>query len=80
MRYRSGFDVEDLLDAAQRELPAEPLKILLLGTMAGLRRNEIDKLEWRAFLWKERRIRVEATRYFDTKSEDSLGDVEVDTE
>jgi hypothetical protein len=80
MRYRSGFDVETLIEAAQKELPIEQLKIFLLATMAGLRRNEIDKLEWRAFHWSQRRIRIEATRYFHPKSEDSLGDVEIDTE
>jgi len=80
MRYRSGFDVEELIEAAQKELPVEQLKILLLATMAGLRRNEIDKLEWRAFQWSQGRIRIEATRFFHPKSEDSLGDVEIDTE
>ena len=80
MRYRSGFDVEALIESAQKELPVEQLKILLLATMAGLRRNEIDKLEWHAFQWAQRRIRIEATRYFHPKSEDSLGDVEIDAE
>lgn len=80
MRYRSGFDVKTLIEAAQKELPVEQLKILLLATMAGLRRNEIDKLEWHAFQWGQRRIRIQATRYFHPKSEDSLGDVEIDTE
>src|SRR5439155_3983746 len=80
MRYRSGFDVEALIESAQKELPVEQLKILLLATMAGLRRNEIDKLEWHAFQWGQRRIRIEATRYFHPKSEDSLGDVEIDAE
>ena len=80
MRYRSGFDVEELIEAAQQELPTEQLKIFLLATMAGLRRNEIDKLEWRAFRWGDRLIRIEATRYFHPKSEDSVGDVEVDSE
>ena len=78
MRYRSGFDVEALLGAAQKELPAEQLKILLLATMAGLRRNEIDKLEWRAFQWNQNRIRVEATQFFHAKSEDALADVDID--
>jgi hypothetical protein len=80
MRYRSSFDIEQLIEAAQKELPEEQLKILLLATMAGLRRNEIDKLEWPAFRWREGVIRIEATRYFHPKSEDSVGDVEVDAE
>jgi integrase len=80
MRYRSRFNIRKLVNAAQSALPAEELKIFLLATMAGLRRNEIDKLEWPAFQWNEGMIRIEATRYFHPKSEDSLGDVEVDPE
>jgi hypothetical protein len=48
--------VESLLESA-REEPAstkpEQFKIFLLGAMAGLRRNEIDKLPWTAFRWDE---------------------------
>ena len=80
MRYRSGFNVEDVIRAAKVELPAEQMKIFLLAVMGGLRRNEIDKLEWAAFRWKEGVIRIEATRFFQPKSEDSTGDVEVDRE
>jgi integrase len=80
MRYRSGLDIRKLINEAQNELPTEKLKIFLLATMAGLRRNEIDKLEWAGFRWNEGVIRIEATRYFHPKSEDSLGDVEVDSE
>lgn len=80
MKYRSGFSVQKLIEEAQSDLPNEHLKILLLAMMAGLRRNEIDKLEWAAFRWAEGIIRIEATRYFHPKSEDSVGDVEVDAE
>ena len=80
MRYRSGFDVEKLIKDAQKELPVEQLKILLLAVMAGLRRREMDLLPWAAFRWNERVIRIEATRYFHPKSEDSVGDVELDSE
>lgn len=83
MRYRSSFDVFALIEKARAELAAgelEQFKIFLLAVMAGLRRNEIDKLEWSAFRWKEGVIRIEATKWFHPKSEDSLGDVEVDAE
>lgn len=80
MRYRSGFEIEEVIRAAQEELPAEQMKIFLLAVMAGLRRNEIDKLEWAAFRWNEGVIRIEATRFFQPKSESSTGDVEVDPE
>jgi integrase len=80
MRYRSSFDLEQLIAAAQQELPQEQLKIFLLAVMAGLRRNEIDKLEWPSFRWAQNAIRIETTRYLQPKSEDSTGDVEVDSE
>jgi hypothetical protein len=60
MRYRSGVDIRKLINAAQDELALEELKTFLLATMAGLRRNEIDKREWRAFLWDQEVIRIEA--------------------
>ena len=83
MKYRSSFDVAGLIAKARTDLSTEEpeqFKIFLLATMAGLRRNEIDKLEWAAFRWEEGLIRIEATRWFHPKSEDSLGDVEVDPE
>jgi hypothetical protein len=48
--------------------------------MAGLRRNEIDKLPWSAFRWDEGVIRIEATQFFRPKTSDSEGDVLVDSE
>jgi integrase len=80
MKYRSGFSVEKLIEDAQKELPIEQLKILLLALMVGLRRGEIDTLPWAAFRWDDGIIRIEATRYFHPKSEDAIGDVEVDAE
>jgi integrase len=83
MKYRSSFDVTKLIEKARAELSVEEpeqFKIFLLATMAGLRRNEIDKLEWSAFRWDEGVVRIEATRWFHPKSEDSIGDIEVDPE
>jgi integrase len=80
MRYQSSFDVESLIRAAQKELPQELFKIFLLAIMAGLRRNEIDKLEWQAFDWGKGVISIRATSHFAPKSEDSTGNVEVDSE
>src|SRR5262249_44641662 len=76
----SKIDIEVLIQAAVRELPQEQLKIFLLATMAGLRRNEIDKLLWSAFRWKDGIIRIEATEHFAPKSADGAGDVPVDKE
>jgi integrase len=80
MRYQSSFDIEALIKAAQAELSQEQFKIFLLAAMAGLRRNEIDKLEWAAFDWQRGLICIRTTAVFSPKSEDSTGDVEVDAE
>jgi integrase len=80
MRYQSNLDLGKVICHAQEELPQEQFKIFLLATMAGLRRNEIDKLEWRTLDWGKGTISIEATRWFTPKSEDSTGDVEVDAE
>jgi len=79
-RYRSKIDIEALIQAAVRELPQEQLKIFLLATMAGLLRNEIDKLQWSAFRWNEGVIRIEETEHFAPKSSDGAGDVPIDKE
>jgi Phage integrase family. len=79
-RYRSKIDIEALIQAAVRELPQEQLKIFLLATMAGLRRNEIDKLQWSAFQWNDGVIRIEETEHFAPKSSDGAGDVPIDKE
>ena len=83
LRYRSTIQPEALLVAASTELAAkhpEQYKIFVLALLAGLRRNEIDKLLWRSLDYKRGTIRIEATEYFQPKSEDSAGDVEVDPE
>ena len=72
-----------LLESAREELATskpEQFKIFLLAAMAGLRRNEIDKLSWTAFRWDEGIIRIEATQFFRPKTSDSEGDVLVDPE
>ena len=83
LRYRSTMQPEGLLLAAQNELATkhpEQFKIFVLALLAGLRRNEIDKLLWRSLDFRRGVVRVEATEYFQPKSEDSAGDVEVDPE
>ena len=57
----------------------EAFKILLLSLCAGLRRNEIDKLQWSQFLFEESAIRIEETDCFSPKA-DSSGDVPIDSE
>jgi integrase len=83
LKYRATFDVEKLIARANDELAShqpEIFKAFLLAVMVGLRRREIDLLEWDSFLWDSGVLRVQVTQHFDAKTEDSLGDVAVDAE
>ena len=83
LKYRATFDVKALIAKAKDELALkdpEAFKAFLLAALAGLRRKEIDLLEWDSFLWDSGLVRVQATQHFDAKTEDSLGDVAVDDE
>ena len=80
MHYHSTVDIEAMISDAAQELPQEPFKVFLLATMAGLRRGEIDKLQWTAFNWQDRTIRIETTEHLTPKSADSVGDVFIDEE
>ena len=79
-KYRSTFSITALIESARAELAndVEAYKVLLLGAFCGLRRREIDLLEWTSFLWDRNLIRVQTTEYFQAKSEDSLDDVAVE--
>lgn len=90
-RYKSEVNPSLILTAAKRELaegiyaenkPPNPrpelFKIILLALGAGLRRNEIDKLQWRQIQWDRNAIRVEVTEHASTKSSESESDVDVD--
>src|SRR5439155_18672367 len=90
-RYKSEINPALLLTAARRELaegiqgenqPANPrpelFKIILLALGAGLRRDEIDKLQWGQIQWHRSTIRVETTEHGGTKSAESEADVDVD--
>jgi integrase len=82
-RYRASFDVVGLAIAAREELAdpkPEQYKIFLLGLMAGLRRNEIDKLPWSAFDFANSEIHIENTPFFRTKSDDSNRPIPIDSE
>jgi integrase len=83
MKYRSEIDIATLIKAANKELRTaapEAYKIFLLAVAVGLRRKEIDLLEWSSFQWEENVIRIQPTRFFHPKSEDSLADLPADAE
>jgi integrase len=82
-RYRSTFDLIAMAADARAELSQDyPMqyRIFLLAAMAGLRRHEVDLLPWTAFRWTQGKIRVERTRFFRPKTDDSERDIEVDPE
>ena len=81
-RYQSKIDAKELLVAGKNELAEsqpEAFKMLVLALCCGLRRNEIDKLTWRQVDVEKGVIRIETTRHFRAKSEDSLGEVDLDS-
>jgi integrase len=77
-KYQSSFDVLELIRSAVDELAeshAEEFKMFVLAVMAGLRKNEIDKLEWSRFNWAAGMINIGPTEFFQTKSDDSTRSV-----
>jgi hypothetical protein len=65
MKYRSEIDVAKLIAQARHELEhndPEAYKAFLLAVGLGLRRKEIDLLEWPSFRWSEDVLRIEPTR------------------
>jgi integrase len=82
-RYKKTFNVRQLIQKAARELSGtqpEQFKIFLLAVGCGLRRKEIDLLEWSAFRWKEKTVRIEATEHHELKTEGSAADVPIEPE
>jgi integrase len=80
-RYRTSFDVHALIASAREELaPSDPqaYKVFLLALCCGLRRGEIDKLQWRAFDWKAQKLHIEPTEHFSAKTQDSIGEIDLE--
>ena len=67
-----------IIEAGREELLPEPFKILLLSVCAGVRRDEIDKLQWKQFLPDEPLISVEPTDCFFPKTLSSIRKVHLD--
>jgi integrase len=82
-RYHSTIDIEALISAARTELAEntpELFKAFCLATFCGLRRIEVDRLTWSAFRFGEGILRIQATKYFSPKSEESIGDIAIEPE
>jgi integrase len=80
-RYRGGIDPAKIFKVALFELADKPelLKALTLGLCCGLRRNEIDKLEWNAFDFDQSLVRVGPTAVLHVKGK-RIGEVAVEPE
>jgi integrase len=85
LKYHSDFDVRLLVAAARAELAEDParvelFKMFVLAAMCGLRRREIDLLPWSAFRFEEGVLRIEATEFFQPKSDESSAELPLDPE
>ncbi|WP_397382271.1 tyrosine recombinase XerC [Prosthecobacter sp.] len=78
--YKSKINAVELIEAARAELKGEAFKIFCLGLLCGLRKREIDLLTWSQVDFGKGVIRIERTEYFQPKSEDSSGEIDIDAE
>jgi integrase len=79
-RYQSKVNPALLATQANAELregQPELYKIFLLALGAGLRRSEIDRLEWKQFNWQRGTLSIEATEYGTTKTESSAEEIDL---
>lgn len=82
-KYVSRINAQTLIAAARRELRGadpEAYKAFLLGLFVGLRKAEIDLLEWRMIDAPSNAIRLEQTEWLHLKTQDSAADISVDPE
>jgi integrase len=83
MKYQSTVDLPGLFSAAMDELSVERVelfKVFLLAVAVGLRRKEIDLLEWGSFDWGKSTIEIKRTAFFQAKSEDSYAHIPLEQE
>jgi integrase len=81
--YGCGADAMTLLRAAIDELAGdrvEMLKVFLLAITLGLRRREIDLLEWRSFDFVAGTLRILPTKWYQLKTPESASELPVEPE
>jgi integrase len=81
-RYVSRIDPVMLVRQAREELGDDPkrqeqFKIFCLALLCGLQKREIDSLLWRSVDLDKGVLRIERTEYFQPKSEESAGEVDL---
>lgn len=80
-KYFSRIDAPSLLQEANRELAKNDPPVflaMLLALAAGLRKGEIDSLQWHQIDFTRQLIRVETTDFANLKTEGSQGEVPID--
>jgi integrase len=82
---RAAFpNSHQLAAAAIQELPVELYKIFLLALRFGLRRNEIDLLEWKSFVFEPSELskfgllKIQKTEFFEPKTKESAANLPLD--
>jgi integrase len=81
--YGAGVEAVMLMRAAVDELAGnrvEELKVFLLGITLGLRRREIDLLEWQSFDFVAGTLRIMPTRWYQLKTNESASELPVEPE
>ena len=81
--YGAGVEPVALLRSAIDELAGdrvEELKSFLLGLTVGLRRREIDLLEWQSFDFVAGTVRILPTKYYALKTHESAAELPVEPE
>lgn len=74
-RYFSQFDIRKLLTTARDQLAAldpDAYSVVLLAAFGGLRRSEIDLLEWPSIDLQHGVLQLRITKHFNPKTPDSL--------
>ncbi len=83
MKYISRINAHTLIAGAKSTLKVsdpEAYKVFLLALFAGLRKAEIDLLEWRMVDLAANVIRLENTEWLHLKTHDSAGEITIDPE
>jgi integrase len=78
VRHKRTVDFEALVRAALDDLEPDPLKVFLLAACCGLRRAEIDRIQWSDFNFHAQTLSIVTSQYGSTKSRYSEAEVALD--
>lgn len=78
--WGAGVDPRALLRDAMAELEAEELKAFILALALGLRRKEVDTLEWSSFDFIAGTLRIQPTEFYSLKTNESSATLPIERE